>query len=93
MHKETRGPERFGLGLPLTVDGAHVGVIRDLSSSGISFTSTKAYAVGDLVDLLIEHPAPGGDTVQLRAEATVVRAEPARDGYTIGAHLSAPFQE
>jgi hypothetical protein len=93
MQQNQRGPERFGLGLPLVVDGVRVGVIRDLSANGIAFSSSKAIMTGTVLDLLLEHPAPGGDTVQLRAEATVVRWEQADDGYTIGARLTAPFQE
>jgi hypothetical protein len=93
MHNDQRGPERFGLGLPLVVDGERVGVVRDLSANGIAFSSSKAYMTGSLLDLLLEHPSPGGDVVQLRAEATVVRWEQDADGYTIGARLTTPFQE
>jgi hypothetical protein len=93
MQKNQRGPERFGLGLPLVVDGVRVGVIIDLSSNGVAFSAPKAYMAGTVLDLLLEHPTPQGDTVQLRAEATVVRWEQADHGYTIGARLTAPFQE
>jgi hypothetical protein len=93
MALEQRGPERFGLGLPLTVDGELAGTIRDLSATGISFHAAKAYMAGTVVELAVEHPSPSGDTILLRAQATVVRWEQSGDGYTMGAQLAAPFME
>jgi hypothetical protein len=93
MHEEKRGPDRFGLGLPLIVDGTAVGVVKDISATGIAFSSPKAYMTGTVVDLVLEHPTPAGEILQLRAEATVVRWERMGEEYTIGARLRKPFME
>jgi hypothetical protein len=93
MCQEKRGPERFGLGLPLIVDGTRSGVVRDLSAAGIAFSSPKAYMTGTVLDLVLEHPTPAGEILQLRAEATVVRWECQGEEYTVGARLTTPFTE
>lgn len=89
---EQRGAERFEMEVPVTVQGGPGGVTRDLSVSGIAFTSRQPYAVGERVELTVEYLLDG-HTYPLRCEATVVRCDACAGGFTIGAKLATAFVE
>jgi Tfp pilus assembly protein PilZ len=65
--------ERYKLALPLQLKNG-AGITRDISTSGIFFETESAYAIGDMIRLLLNF---GHETLQ--CEARVVRVEP-RDG-------------
>ncbi len=88
---DQRAAERFGVGLPYTLDG-HQGHTRDLSATGLSFDSDVAYPVGAVVKLTLRY-ALDGHNFPLPCEAEVVRVEPSGDRFTIAARLGSPFFE
>jgi len=90
--QEKRGAERFEMELPLTVGTGQGGVTRDLSVSGLSFTSRQPYVVGEEIDLTVEYLLDGSN-FPLRCRATVVRCDPCAGGFTIGARLNTAFVE
>lgn len=90
--EEKRGAERFEMELPLTVEGGKYGVTRDMSVSGMSFTSRESYAVGERVELTVEYLLDGHN-FPLRCEATVVRCDTCPGGFTIGVRLATAFLE
>ena len=90
--QEKRGAERFEMELPLTVGRGEGGVTRDLSVSGLSFTSRQPYVVGEEIDLTVEYLLDGHN-FPLRCRATVVRCDPCAGGFTIGARLNTAFVE
>ncbi|MEJ8838886.1 PilZ domain-containing protein [Ramlibacter sp. AN1133] len=82
---ERREAERFGAAMPVSVDGAPA-TTQDLSASGLSFLSDRAYEAGARVQVVIEYLLDGHQ-YPLRCEAEVVRSEPAEGGFRIGARL------
>jgi hypothetical protein len=90
--QEKRGAERFEMELPLSVGNGQGGVTRDLSVSGVSFTSRQPYVVGEEIDLTVEYLLDGHN-FPLRCRATVVRCDPCTGGFTVGARLAAAFLE
>ena len=90
--EEQRGAERFEMELPLTVANGQGGITRDVSLSGLSFTSRQPYVVGEHIDLTVDYLLDG-HSFPLRCEAVVVRCEPGEGGYTIGARLATAFLE
>jgi hypothetical protein len=90
--EEKRGAERFEMELPLTVEGGRLGVTRDMSVSGLSFTSRESYAPGERVELTVEYLLDGHN-FPLRCEAVVVRCDACPGGFTIGVRLSTGFLE
>jgi hypothetical protein len=88
--EEQRGAERFEMEVPVTVRGGQGGVTRDLSVSGLSFTSRQPYAVGERIELTVEYLLDG-HTYPLRCEASVVRCDACPGGFTIGARLATAF--
>jgi hypothetical protein len=90
--EEKRGAERFEMELPLAVGAAKAGITRDLSVTGLSFTSREAYALGEQIELTVDYLLDGHN-FPLRCEATVVRCEACAGGYTIGAKLTTAFLE
>jgi len=89
---EQRTAERFDMELPMKVADGGGGTTRDLSVSGLSFTSAQPYDVGASIDVTIEYLLDG-QNFPLRCEATVVRCEPCGVAYTIGARLAAAYLE
>lgn len=83
---ERRQAERFVAAMPVTVDG-HPGTTRDLSSSGLSFDSDRPYMPGARIAVVIDYLLDG-HSYPLRCEAEVVRLQPTKDGYTVGARLT-----
>jgi hypothetical protein len=90
--EEKRGAERFEMELPLTVEGGKQGITRDMSVSGLSFTSREPYAVGERVELTVEYLLDGNN-FPLRCEATVVRCDTLPGGFTVGVRLTTAFLE
>ncbi|TFY99388.1 PilZ domain-containing protein [Ramlibacter henchirensis] len=90
--QEKRGAERFEMELPLTVGNAGAGTTRDLSVSGLSFTSRQPYVVGEEIDVTVEYLLDGHN-FPLRCRATVVRCDASPGGFTIGAKLNTAFVE
>ena len=90
--EEKRGAERFEMEMPLTVRGGQGGVTRDVSLSGLAFTSRQPYVVGEHIDVTVDYLLDGHN-FPLRCEAVVVRCEPCAGGFTIGARLTTAFLE
>ncbi|HYD75355.1 PilZ domain-containing protein [Ramlibacter sp.] len=88
--QEKRGAERFEMELPMTVGQGQAGITRDVSVSGLSFTSRQPYAVGERIDLTVEYLLDGHN-YPLRCEAVVVRCAACAGGFTIGARLATAF--
>ena len=89
---ERRGAERFEMEVPVSVLGGTGGVTRDLSVSGLSFTSRQPFAEGERIDLTVEYLLDG-HTYPMRCEAIVVRCEASGGGFTVGARLATAFME
>ena len=90
--EEKRGAERFEMEVPLTVEGGSAGVTRDVSVSGLCFTSRDAHAIGQRIELTVDYLLDGHN-FPLRCEAVVVRCEPCRGGFTVGVRLATAFLE
>jgi len=90
--EEKRGAERFDMELPLTVANGQAGVTRDLSLTGLSFTSRQPYVVGERIDITVDYLLDGHN-YPLRCEAEVVRCDPCQGGFTIGARLTSALLE
>lgn len=88
--QEKRGAERFEMELPLTVASGQGGITRDVSVSGLSFTSRQAHAPGDEIELTVEYLLDGHN-YPLRCQAVVVRCEPCPGGFTVGVRLATAF--
>jgi PilZ domain len=82
--QEQRSAKRFDLRLPFELlrSGAlaihHRTETKDLSSSGVKFSSESQLPVGDAIEYLITLPGNNrdGSAVRLRCLGTVVRLEP-----------------
>lgn len=90
--EEKRGAERFEMELPLSVSDGQGGITRDLSLTGLSFTSRQPYAVGERIDVTVDYLLDGHN-YPLRCEAQVVRCDGCQGGFTIGAKLATAFIE
>ena len=90
--EEKRGAERFEMELPMTVGQGRAGITRDVSVSGMSFTSRQPYAAGEHIELTVEYLLDGHN-YPLRCEAVVVRCEACAGGFTVGARLATAFIE
>ena len=90
--EERRGAERFEMELPLSVANGQGGVTRNLSLSGLAFTSRQPYVVGERIAITVEYLLDGHN-FPLRCEAEVVRCDPCEGGFTIGARLASAFLE
>ena len=91
--EEKRGAERFEMEVPLTIEGGHQGgVTRDVSVSGLAFTSRESYAIGERIEITVEYLLDGHN-FPLRCEAIVVRCDAGRGGFTVGVRLTTAFLE
>ena len=86
---DQRDTDRFGVGLPFTLDGV-TGQTRDLSATGVSFESLTERAVGSIVKLQL-HYGLDGHNFPMDCEAEVVRVTPEIGGFLIAARLLKPF--
>ena len=82
---DRRRAERFAAAMPVSVDGCE-GTTQDLSTSGLSFLSDRAYEPGARVEVVIEYLLDG-HRYPLRCEAEVVRVESVGERFAIGARL------
>jgi hypothetical protein len=80
---EQRRNQRFDLKLPFEIirTGANsktVGETKNVSSSGVLFTSDATVEIGEPIEYLITFPRPAGSRseVRLRCVGTVLREEP-----------------
>jgi hypothetical protein len=80
---EQRRNQRFDLKLPFEIirtgtDTKVVGETKNLSSSGVLFTSDTSVAIGEPIEYLITFPRPAGSRseVRLRCVGTVLREDP-----------------
>jgi hypothetical protein len=89
---ERRQAERFAATMPVSIDGQQ-GTTHDLSTTGLSFHSDRAYEAGARIEVVIEYLLDGHQ-YPLRCEAEVVRSVPDGDGdgYTVGARLTPQSQ-
>jgi hypothetical protein len=69
-----RREERVSAALPIFLDNA-TGVTCDVSASGMFLETSTAFAVGDLVNFVVEFDAPGGKRM-LKCMGSVIRTEP-----------------
>jgi len=79
---EQRKHQRFELKMPFEIirtgtDTKMVGETKNVSSSGVLFTSETSVAVGEPIEYLITFPKPSGSRseVRLRCVGTVLRAD------------------
>jgi hypothetical protein len=79
---EQRKNQRFDLKLPFEIirTGANmkmVGETKNMSSSGVLFTSDKSIEVGEPIEYLITFPKPAGSRseIRLRCVGTVLRED------------------
>lgn len=86
---EQRSSERFGLALPITMEGEDC-ASHDLSATGLLLESASAPLVGATVDLTLEYQRRGQEH-HLACQGQVVRVERLPRGYNIGVRLSAPL--
>lgn len=84
-----RSADRFGLVLPITMEGEE-GTIHDMSSTGLLVESSSAPAMGSQVSLSLRYQA-GGREHQLDCIGQVVRVEQHGDGFNIAVQLSEPL--
>jgi hypothetical protein len=80
---EQRKNQRFELKLPFEIirtgtNTKMVGETKNVSSSGVLFTSDASIAVGEPIEYLITFPRPAGSRldVRLRCVGTVLREDP-----------------
>ncbi len=74
MRHESRFEPRNKVALPLRLGNGAVGNTRDVSASGLFFTSDAEQRLGEVIDLSIELPG-GARPLLFRATALVVRIE------------------
>lgn len=86
---DKRLAERFGLALPITLEGEE-GATHDLSASGVLFESSYAPEIGAQVDLNLQYLVDGHH-FNLACRGEVVRVERHGDNFNIAVHLSPPL--
>ncbi len=74
MNNESRFEPRYNVALPLRLGSGAVGSTRDVSATGLFFTSDAEQQLGELIDLSIELPG-GARPLLFRATGQVVRIE------------------
>jgi hypothetical protein len=82
---DRRQDRRVEVELPVRVDGSET-TTQDLSASGLSFTSERAYSLGARIPIVVEYLLDGHQ-YPLACDAEVVRVDHADDGFVIGARL------
>ncbi|MDQ6881076.1 MAG: PilZ domain-containing protein [Pseudomonadota bacterium] len=87
---DQRTAERFGVGLPYTLEGGTEGQTRDLSATGLSFESAVPYKVGAIVKMTVRY-ALDGHNFPMPCEVEVLRVEAQGAHFNIGARLRRPF--
>ncbi len=90
---DQRAGERFGIALPLVVEGSSVaGETLDISETGILFETAAqgAPAVGATIGLSLQYSLDGRE-YQTRCEVEVVRVQRVGDKVNVAARLLAPL--
>jgi len=72
-----RREERISAALPVFLDNA-TGMTCDVSATGMFLETSAAFAVGDLVNFVVEFDAPGGKRM-LKCAGSVIRTETRAD--------------
>lgn len=88
---ERRVAERFVASMPANVNGDDAATTQDLSASGLSFVSDRAYSPGEHIEVVIEYLLDGHQ-YPLQCDAEVVRVHQGPQGFTIGARLAPASQ-
>ena len=84
-----RAGERFGLALPITMEGVE-GETHDISESGILFETEAEPKVGARIDLTLRYFLDGQDFLH-RCQAQVVRVERIGTKSNVAAQLLSPL--
>jgi hypothetical protein len=87
---EQRAAERFGVGLPYTLESGRQGHTRDLSATGLSFESDVAYPLGAVVRLTVRYGLDGHN-FPMPCEVEVLRVEEQGGHFNIGGRLRHPL--
>ncbi len=80
--EERRKGERYKLALPMQLNDG-IGTTCDISTSGIFFETESAYAIGDMIRLLLNF-----EDETLQCEARVVRMEPRIGQFGVAVELT-----
>ena len=87
-----RSAERFGLALPITMEGEEC-ASHDISATGVLLETAAAPPLGASVSLTLQYRAEGND-LSLDCRGKVVRVERHGENYNIAVRLDEPlFQE
>jgi hypothetical protein len=87
-----RSAERFGLALPITMEGEECSS-HDISATGVLLESSAAPALGATVSLMLQYRTEGRE-FSLDCVGEVVRVERHGDNYNIAVRLAEPlFQD
>lgn len=87
-----RSAERFGLALPITMEGEECSS-HDISATGMLLETAAAPALGANVSLTLQYRA-GGQDFDLDCSGEVVRVEQHGDSFNIAVRLHTPlFQD
>lgn len=86
---DQRSSERFGLALPITMEGEDC-ASHDLSATGLLLEAASAPLVGATVDLTLEYVRREREH-RLACQGQVVRVERLARGYNIGVRLVQPL--
>ena len=88
-----RSAERFGLALPITMEGAEC-ASHDISATGVLLEATVAPALGATVSMTLQYRADDNQQRRMDFSGEVVRVERHGDNYNIAVRLHRPlFQE
>lgn len=87
---DQRAAERFGVGLPYTLDSGSQGHTRNLSATGLSFESHIAFPLGAIVKLTVSYGLDGHN-FPMPCEVEVLRVEEHGGHFNIGGRLCRPF--
>jgi hypothetical protein len=90
--KNPRAGERFGLALPITMEGMQgmEGETHDISESGILFETDAQPEVGSRIDLTLRYNLDGQDFLH-RCQVQVVRVERVGAKSNVAARLLSPL--
>ncbi|MCK9396961.1 MAG: PilZ domain-containing protein [Methylobacter sp.] len=85
--KENRQAKRYPTSCIVELDSG-TGVTRNLSTTGVCFTTDKAFEQGLMLRCFILMQRTGSNITRLRCEGRVVRADKSADGWEVGLHFT-----
>ncbi|MEE7625060.1 PilZ domain-containing protein [Methylobacter sp. Wu8] len=85
--EEKRRAKRYLTSCIVELDSG-TGVTRNLSTTGVYFTTDKAVEPGLMLRCFILMQKAGGNITRLRCEGRVVRAAKSADGWEVGLHFT-----